>query len=178
MNERTGNKIELLMPSEALNRFVPTEQFGALWLAQETEQARYGFRIGNLGLITDAAKGSEVINEYALCVIPNTPAWFSGMINLRGNMVPVFDLNKYFGNEEKKQDRQRILVIGKGVEAAGVLISGFPQVLRAMEELSELPFIPEVLRKHVHKVFTQDDNIWMDFNFEDFFMDLGKLITA
>ena len=178
MNENAENKDGLLSPSEALNRFSPTEQFGALWTVHETEHAHYGFRIGNVGLIIDTKSGSEVINEFALCVIPNTPAWFSGMINIRGNMVPVFNLKKLFDIEEKDQESQRILVIGKGDDAAGILINGFPQVLRVLDKLPELPSLPEVLSKHIHTAYTQDNEIWLDFHFEEFFMELGRQITV
>ena len=178
MNEDTENKIALIKPSEALNRFVPTEQFGAFLIDHEAEQVHYGFRAGNVGLIIDANKGSEVINEFALCTIPNTPAWFSGIINLRGNIVPIFNLNELFGTEDKDHDQQRILIIGKGDEAAGILINRLPQVLRVLDESSELPSVPEVLRKHVTTIYKQDNDIWLCFNFEDFFMDLGRKISA
>jgi len=178
MIENTEHKIGLISPSEALNRFVPSEQFDVLWMEHETEQVRYGFRAGNTGLIIDANRGSEVINEFALCAIPNTPAWFSGMINLRGNMVPVFNLNELFGTGDKDHDQQRILIMGEGDEAAGILIDRLPQVLRALDESSELPSVPEILRKHVTTIFKQDNDIWLCFNFEGFFMDLGRQITA
>ena len=89
-----NNNGELLSPSEALNRFVPTEQFGVVGEDKAAEEARYGCRVANIGLILDTGKGSEVIDDISIGTILNTPPLFSGVINLRGNLVPVFNLKK------------------------------------------------------------------------------------
>ena len=137
MMENTERPPKLLRPSEALNRFVPAEQLGSVWAEQETEQTRYGFYTGNVGLIADLDKGSEVITEFKLCAIPNTPPWFSGVINLRGNLVPVFDLAILFEAETGASKKKYLIVIGKGDQAAGVLVDKLPTILRSADVSSD-----------------------------------------
>jgi len=42
-------------------------------------------------------KVKEIVKYDAITVVPNTPAWVSGVTNLRGTVVPVVDLAVKFG---------------------------------------------------------------------------------
>lgn len=172
------NNGELLTPSEALNRFMPTEQFGIIGEDETAEPAHYGCRVANVGLILDTEKGSEVIDEISIGTILNTPSWFSGVINLRGNLVPVFNLKKLIPCEEEGITRQRILVIDKGFKAAGIIIDELPQALYGLHSLPQLPPVPDILSEHVRAAYAQDDNIWLDCDFEGFFKGLGQRMAA
>jgi len=177
MMENTERPPKLLKPSDALNRFVPTEQLGSAWSEQEIEQVRYGFYTGNVGLIADLDKGSEIITEFKLCAIPNTPPWFSGVINLRGNLVPVFNLAILFKAETGLSKKKYLIVIGEGDQAAGVLIDKLPTILRSADISSEMPTLPAALSSHVHTAYIQDKDIWLEFDAESFFTEIGKQIV-
>ena len=177
MMENSEHPAKLLSPSEALNRFIPTEQLGSAWTEQQVEESRYAFKVGGLGLIADINAGSEVITEFNLCAIPNTPAWFAGVINLRGNLIPVFDLSLLFDNENKHSKNKYIIIIGKQEQAAGILIEKLPVVLRSADTLPELPDIPEILKDHVHTAYKQADVVWLEFAHEPFFDEIGKQIV-
>lgn len=176
MMENTEHPAKLLSPSEALNRFFPTEQLGSAWSEQQIEQTRYAFTVGGVGLIADTNSGSEVITEFKLCAIPNTPAWFGGVINLRGNLIPVFDLSLLFDIENKHARNKYIIIIGKQEQAAGILIEKLPVVLRNADVLPELPDIPEILKNHIRTAYKQGDAVWLEFDHEPFFDEIGKLI--
>ncbi|HVO66251.1 MAG TPA: chemotaxis protein CheW [Syntrophales bacterium] len=54
----------------------------------------------------------EIIGMMAITVIPQTPAYVKGVINLRGKVIPVVDLRLKFGMEEiKYTDRTCIIVV-------------------------------------------------------------------
>src|SRR5579872_4901859 len=50
------------------------------------------FRLGDEVFATDVAKVREVLDFTTITKIPRTPEFMSGVINLRGNVVPVVDL--------------------------------------------------------------------------------------
>ena len=52
---------------------------------------RFGFRVGSIGLLVPAGMLSELVDDTEVYPLPTTPAWFHGLINLRGGLVPVFD---------------------------------------------------------------------------------------
>lgn len=54
------------------------------------------FKLGDEVFATDVAKVREVLDFTAITKIPKTPDFMSGVINLRGNVVPVVDLRLCF----------------------------------------------------------------------------------
>ncbi len=169
---------KMLKPSEALNRFSPIK---LLPFADQTissiEPLRYGFRAGDIGLIMDEVMGSEIVNKIFPCAIPATPPWFQGVVNIRGNIVPVFDLKMIF-NSDEKTELQRLLIIGKEDKAAGILIDELPQALHGLEIVADFLSPPSLLNECIRKVYKQNDDIWYELNFNDFFAELGKQFSA
>lgn len=45
--------------------------------------------------------------------IPNSPEYIKGIINLRGEVVPIIDLRKRFGLQEKEYDAHTVVVVVK-----------------------------------------------------------------
>lgn len=57
-----------------------------------------------------------------LTPLPCTPAFVSGVVNLRGQIVPVLDLKKFFGlAEQGLTDLHRIILVGQGELEFGLL---------------------------------------------------------
>lgn len=54
----------------------------------------------------------NAIEKYTNIVrIPNAPSYIRGIINLRGDVIPVFSLRKKFGLEDKNMDENTKLII-------------------------------------------------------------------
>jgi purine-binding chemotaxis protein CheW len=69
-----------------------------------TETRQYlTFKLGDEVFATDVAKAREVLDVTTITKIPRTPDFMSGVINLRGNVVPVVDLRMCF--EMAKTDK-------------------------------------------------------------------------
>ena len=167
-----------LTPSAALERFsVPLE-----WLAGEKpvqeERKRYGFQIGHLHFLIKASSGSEVVQHAAIFSLPGSPSHLLGLLNLRGNLVPVFDLRIALDLErqptQQAQSNNLVLILDKGEQAVGILIDGFPQPLQALRQVSRMPSLPANLQEHVSAAFFKDTGIWLDFNHESFFENLSR----
>jgi purine-binding chemotaxis protein CheW len=57
-----------------------------------------------------------------LAPLPCTPAFVTGVVNLRGHIVPVLDLKKFFGlAEQGLTDLHRVIVVGDGDFEFGLL---------------------------------------------------------
>ena len=168
----------LLKPSDALSRFVPlTPTHLGSELGQEA-QLRYGFRIGHLGLLVPVGTVSELIDDVPVYPIPNTPIWLLGLINLRGNLVPIFDLRTLFELPEETEEDKHILVIDQGDKAIGIPIYSLPMSVDTSHRLAQVPPLPPVLREHIRNVYAFDDQIWLDFHSEGLFEGLGAQIAA
>ncbi len=163
-----------LTPSAALERFsAPLE-----WLAAEKplqqERKRYGFQVGHLHFLIKASSGSEVVQHAAIFSLPGSPSHLLGLLNLRGNLVPVFDLRIALALEHQPQSSNLVLILDKGEQAVGIVIDGFPQPLQALRQVSRMPSLPANLQEHVSAAFFKDTGIWLDFNHESFFENISR----
>jgi purine-binding chemotaxis protein CheW len=59
-------------------------------------------------------KVKEIIEYDTVTVVPKTPKWIRGVINLRGAVVPVVDLAVKFGLEERRVTSTSCIVILEG----------------------------------------------------------------
>ena len=174
--DETG--LEWLEPTVALTRYQSSKTACAGSAELVTAQVRYGFRIGSIGLVVAEDKDCEVIDDASISPIPNTPVWLCGLLNLRGNLVPVFDLKLLFGIEQQNQDKQRLLMVDEGDMAVALRIDGLPRVVDTRHRSARLPPMPEVLREHVHAAYVHEDTIWLDVDVEAFFASLGAQIAT
>jgi twitching motility protein PilI len=181
----TGTSTRWLSPVEALGRFAPKERLQLEAEGEKEQIARFGFRVGELGMLIGHNIGSEVVPPSAIARIPNTPAWLTGVTNLRGNLVPVFDLALLFESEAEagetsgaKRTKKMILVMGKGDRAAGLLIDGYPRSVKSAVPLTELPPLPEALAPHVAAAFLHEGAAWIEFRHEEFFDSLSRRMAA
>ena len=161
-----------LPPGAALAQFEPPE---GMHLATDGEvrqevRARYGFRVGELGLLIDPDAGSEVLAMPAVATMPGTPPGFLGLINLRGNLVPLYELRDLLGIGARQADAgAMVLVFGQGERAVGVVSEGYPSALFTLLPLSNLPPLPAALRSHVSAGYVQDGTVWLEFDHGTFF---------
>ena len=95
-SEQTGqvgsNEGQWLIATQVLGRFRPAAGTGVSTDAANEAPLRYGFTVGKVALLMRSDCMSEVVKPPPIYPIPNTPPWLSGILNLRGNLVPVFDL--------------------------------------------------------------------------------------
>ena len=73
--------------------------------------------------------------DIAPAPVPNTKPWLKGVLNLRGNLVPVFDIGLWFGLPALESDSA--LIVAPGTAALGVLCAEAPtlSVVKAGRDL-------------------------------------------
>lgn len=126
---------------------------------------REGFRIGDLALMIRYEDGSELADLPPTYRLPNAPDWFVGVANLHGLLVPVFDLATYLGIARNEAAKPMLLVLGHGIDAAGVVVDGLPERLRIRrEERADGAPIPSGLEGSVTQTYWAHGMPWMDLN--------------
>ena len=90
-------------------------------------------------------KVKEIIEYDTVTVVPKTPKWIRGVINLRGSVVPVVDLAVKFGLEERPVTRTSCIVILEGQlenqnTTMGIVADAVSQVMDlAEQDIREVP---------------------------------------
>lgn len=82
--------------------------------------------------------------------IPNMPSYMQGVINLRGNIIPIIDLRKKFNlvNSEVTGE-SRIIVLNLSDKKAGLLVDAVSQVTKIGDDQIEPPQMTTVERKYI-----------------------------
>ena len=94
------------------------------------------FRLGEEVFATDVAKVREVLDFTTITKIPRTPDFMRGVINLRGNVVPVVDLRLCFEmSKTEKTVNTCIVVVEMMVEGESNIIGALAD---SVEEVIDL----------------------------------------
>jgi purine-binding chemotaxis protein CheW len=102
-----------------------------------TETRQYlTFKLGNEVFATDVAKVREVLDFTSITKIPRTPDFMSGVINLRGNVVPVVDLRLCFEmSKTEKTVNTRVVVVEMLLDGESTVIGALAD---SVEEVIDL----------------------------------------
>lgn len=177
-----SDKSNLLPPEEALNRFQkPDTALLGLDLSHNDYQLpRYGFIIHGIGFMISSEILSEVVKNYTVYPIPNTQPWMRGLVNLRGNLVPVYDLSMLLGLTDAPVQQGNLLVLDKGQESVGILIDGLPVPcdITSWSETMQIPDLPAGLSDFINGAYSADDVIWLGFKHKEFFKSVMDSIES
>lgn len=82
----------------------------------------------------------EIIRYQSIADVPNAPDHILGVINLRGQIIPVIDLKVKFGLEEKSPTgASRIVVVNVKGTVVGMVVDAVSEVIRLNADDVELP---------------------------------------
>lgn len=134
---------------------------------------RYGFRIGGLALLVPQGITTELLDSPAVFPLPRAPRWLVGMLNIRGNVVPLFNVLELLGSQAKPSGTDRILMLGQAPQAVAVYVDDMPKPLTATGRVGEAGDLPAILRPFVEAAFSDQGTHWFEFNYGDFFRHLS-----
>jgi purine-binding chemotaxis protein CheW len=87
-------------------------------------------------------KVSEIIKLEEIALLPKAPYYIEGIINLRGNVVPVIDLRKRFNMElVERTKKNKIIVVLIDKRLFGIIVDAVHEVLTLSKDNIE-PSLP------------------------------------
>lgn len=131
-----------------------------------------GFVLGNELFGVDILTVQEIIREIPITTIPDAPEFIEGVINLRGNIIPIIDLRKRLRlRKAEKKDTSAIWIIILNINGrvAGFIVDLVTQVLKIELETVKPP--PDIVvaglkSQYIRGVCKVDERllILLDFN--------------
>ena len=108
---------------------------------QETRQY-LSFKLDEEEFALDISKVREVLDMTRITQVPQTPDYMKGVINLRGSVVPVVDLNRKFRIKDTERTVNTRIIIGdveldSGQAVLGVLADAVHEVMELDPEQIE-----------------------------------------
>ncbi|MCI5222830.1 MAG: chemotaxis protein CheW [Candidatus Electrothrix sp. AR4] len=130
-----------------------------------------GFTIGNEQFGVDILMVQEIIRSAPITSVPNSPDFIEGVINLRGNIIPVIELRKRLNlyREDTDSKDSWILILDIDSRVTGFIVDSVTRVLKIVESTIEPP--PDVVvaglaNQYIRGVCDIGENllILLDFN--------------
>ncbi len=80
----------------------------------------------------------EIIRVQKIFSIPGLPDFLSGVMSVRGMVVPLVDLRRRFGKEPSGK-KERIVIVRFGQEKIGLLVDGIKEIMSLAAEEMTMP---------------------------------------
>ena len=132
-----------------------------------------GFEIGQEQFGVNILSVQEIIRSAPVTNVPNSPMFVEGVINLRGDIVPVIDLRKRLNllkdGEELDHSKNWILILNIGERVIGFIVDNVTEVLKIEEESIEPP--PDIIvsgleNQYIQGVCNIDDALLIILEFD------------
>lgn len=131
------------------------------------EWAGIGFRLGGKRFVSPMDEVTEILTYPHLSVVPRTKSWVRGIANVRGNLLPIMDLNGYLGRRAATLTRlSRVLVIAHEGLTAGLLVDEVLGMRHFFEEdrRSVPDEVESELQPYLASAFEREDGDWYVFS--------------
>jgi purine-binding chemotaxis protein CheW len=131
------------------------------------------FNLGKEEFGIDILKVQEIIRMIQITVVPNSKSFISGVINLRGRIIPVMDLRARLAMQPKDSDNNtRIIVVSLLENTIGFIVDSVSEVLRIPASVTEAPpsIVAGIRSDYITSVAKLADRILI-------LLDLEKVIT-
>lgn len=132
------------------------------------------FRLGSGEYAIDIMQAKEIIKMEKITLIPNAPDFVEGVINLRGNIIPIIDLKKRFNLEETEGYKNTGIIIVKIEDVdMGIIIDSISKVVSISNSDIQPPppMLSGIGQKYIKGVGKLEDKLLV-------VLDLEKLFTT
>lgn len=133
----------------------------------KTSWSGIGFSLLQQRLIAPLGELVEMLPVPPATKLPGVQPWVMGVANFRGRLIPMFDLEAFFGGRlSPNRSKHRVLVLEMGELYAGLVVSEvfgmqhFPQDLA----MSELPESARQLAPYSNGTYQLNDLVWTTFS--------------
>jgi purine-binding chemotaxis protein CheW len=104
------------------------------------EQQLVVFGLGKEEFGIDISRVREIVRLQNITAIPRSMDFVEGIVNLRGQIVPIVDLCKRFrvaGANSAEESARRIIVVNMAEQNIGILVDGVSEILRIPDDSIE-----------------------------------------
>ena len=149
--------------------------------APKPPQSRVGFRANAdlPWLLVPIGVVSQVALDPVLAPIPNVKPWLVGVLNARGNLVPVFDLAVVNGLPPTDIKTSTVLVLQPNEQPFGVLCLGHPHIaLASPASATQVPLALAALANFLVTPMQFEGALAFEFRFRDWINLAGRSLPG
>lgn len=128
-----------------------------------------GFRIAGRKVVAPMGEITEMLEVPGGTRVPGVKPWITGVANVRGRLLPLFDMEQFFGLRSgfEKNRGQRVLTMEIGDLYSGLIVEEVYGMQHFPEDSfnEQLPEGTEALQAYSSGCFTTDEeDVWVVFS--------------
>lgn len=131
------------------------------------------FCVNDLNLLASEQHAPEILDDNIVYPLMLTPEWVLGTSNVRGKIVPIFDLEKILYPEvcSTKPKNYKTLVLHEGENTVGLPLFQLPVLIYLDKEecVAECSKLPGSIKPFVKKIYMRKDKVWILIDFSSLF---------
>jgi len=137
------------------------------------------FKVGKEDFGVNINRVVEILKSQKIYFLPELPDFISGVINVRGEVIPLLDLRKRFG-AETETGRCRIIVVRFDEEKIGLLVDEIDKIIPFNpEEISASPAMFKGLKtEYLTGLGKKEDRIIILLNIERLLTSKEKIMLS
>ncbi|MEQ1664546.1 MAG: chemotaxis protein CheW [Bdellovibrionales bacterium] len=134
-------------------------------MSESTIDHRYmEFRLGDQLYAIPLLTVKEVIQKPEISTVPNMPSHFEGMMNLRGQILGIFQVRKKLSmkaSDTKNNSHEVIIVLEQSEGSVGMIVDEVTRVLHAEGDMLQPAPLQEdyPAKKYISAVIRTEDNL-------------------
>lgn len=131
-----------------------------------TTQQYVSFSVGKENYAVRVTSVREIVNLTKITKVPLTPEYFEGIMNLRGEVLPVINLRKLLQIPDENLEASKVVILTDNSMSVGVIVDKTSQVLRVSKDEEQEA---ETESQFVSKIIKKDNNIYLVLDLENLF---------
>jgi len=138
------------------------------------ERQFVAFKIGSEEFCIDISRVREIKEMMPITNVPQAPDDVEGIVNLRGQVIPIINLKKVLGYyDDSDLNDKKIILVETDSEVVGFIVDDVSDVVSLSEE--QIESVPSVISSHrghyLRGIAKKDERLFLVF-------DLGKMIET
>ena len=136
-------------------------------MADDSQFQLVTFKLGNELYGVNIMDVKEIVKLQNVRLIPNAPLYVEGIINLRGEIIPIIDLHKRFRIQKNAQETNDLeagfIILNIENYKLGIIIDKIARVVTfSREDIKEPPqMVSGIGTEYIEGVIREDDNSYL-----------------
>lgn len=148
---------------------------------EDSGERRRGVLLGGYRLLLDGGDVHEVIRYTAPRTLPFTSELCHGLLNLRGNLVTLYDMQRALRGRAGDAVRPRWILVQQRASAwVGFALPELPVAVRIETGPADRPEVPlpELLRRHLRGAHRGENGLWLELNWHALYSELSSRLAT
>ena len=138
-----------------------------------SETRYHEFSVGDLNILISDQYSPEILEDNIVYPILLTPDWVIGTCNVRGEIIPIFDLEKiiYPDISVAKPTNYKTLILHDENNAIGLPLFKLPTLIHLEKDDAKNYYskFPELIKPYIREIYKRKNKVWVLINFSSFF---------